>query len=144
MSVNTSSCSVITTRKGWNYRMLSRSIKFPPPSPPRTGSKTTSVYGHEYYNLILKCVFNPGVRRYSEPHSFSSITFFHSHHGQCVYIVLIVQWRDSIPDISEITVIPSFSIPLLLSPATIIEIIAGRGAIIAVYNVWRNVLTYGE
>lgn len=69
---------------------------------------------------------------------------FHSDRGQCVYMhsANCTVERNGIPDISEITVIPLFldtfitlSLSLSLSSDYIIEIIAGRGAIIAVYNV---------
>lgn len=76
-----------------------------------TDLKTTS-YDPEYYNLILKCV-RPWC-----PWMFWAIFFHRSHLALSVvtrtYILLIAQYRNKNPDISKITVIPSFSVSLLL------------------------------
>lgn len=73
-----------------------------------TDLKTTS-YDPEYYNLILKCV------RPWYPSMFWAILFFSSLSVVTrAYILLIAQYKNKNPDISKITVIPSFAVSLLL------------------------------
>lgn len=78
-----------------------------------TDLKTTS-YDPEYCNLILKC-----VRPWCPSMLWTIFFFFHRSHLALfvvtrAYILLIAQYRNKNPDISKITVIPSFSVSLLL------------------------------